>query len=273
MTQLFSRQATLGFFEETGLIDHVELAEEFSTEVDGKNLAKKNSGSYTPEEIALPLIQQVLDAVKLKGRKGKVRIIDPFCGDGRLIKWMIPYLKNLKCSFEIYLWDYDEEAVSRASSQIKDMGRKAGVTLNLYPRKKDSFAEFFEGSENSFDIVITNPPWEVIKPRSKDLAHVDKEKKIQYIASLKEFSNRLLRDFPLSKPTKAYGGWGVNLARVGTELSARLAKKGGVIGIVTPSTIFADQNSHNLRKWLFENNNIKNINVYPAELKLFTGVD
>lgn len=271
---LFYRQNTLPLFEENGLIDHVEIAEEFSTQSNGKNLATKNSGKfYTPEMIALPLIQQLVTVIKSSNKKGKIRIIDPFCGDGRLIKWTIPYLRDLENDFEIHIWDYDGDALAKASAQINDLGKQVGITFTLHPKKIDSFAEFFKGWESSFDMVITNPPWEVVKPDPKDIACLDEQKKKQYIASLKEFSNRLLRDFSLSRPAKSYGGWGVNLARVGTELSIRLAKPESVVGIVAPSTIFADQNSYELRKWMFENNDIKAVNVYPAELKLFLGVD
>jgi Alw26I/Eco31I/Esp3I family type II restriction m6 adenine DNA methyltransferase len=272
-TKLF-RQSTLGLFEDSDSIDHVELAEEFSQQKEGKNLAQKNSGKfYTPEAIALPMIRQVIAASRLSEKSGPVRIIDPFCGDGRLAKWLIPHLQDLKVNFEIHLWDYDDEAVAYAAKQVDEVAKKHNINFILHAKKIDSFGEFFKGWEDSFDIVITNPPWEVVKPDPKDLLHVDTEKKARYIASLKEFSNRLLRDFPLSKPTKAFGGWGVNLARVGSELSVRLSKKGGVVAIVAPSTIFADQNSCELRKWIFDNNDIKDVNVYPAELKLFTGVD
>lgn len=270
---LFS-QSTLGLYPETGLIDHVELAEEFSISVEGKNLAQKNSGKfYTPEIIASKLINQVLGVAKLN-KQNPLKIVDPFCGDGRLIKWMLPHLLKVQQPLEIHIWDYDSDAVSYASKEIRGIASKLNLNISIYPKKIDSFSEFFNGWENIFDIVITNPPWEVVKPNPKDLANVDDaEKKEKYISSLKEFSNRLLRDFPISRPTSSYGGWGVNLSRVGTELSVRLAKQGGVAAIVAPSTIFADQNSFNLRKWLFDSNNFTDINVYPAELKLFTNVD
>ena len=273
ITKLY-RQSSLGLFNNSQLIDHVELAEEFSLEKDGKNLAQKNTGKfYTPETIALPLIEKTLKAAQIKERRGRIRIIDPFCGDGRLIAWMLPFLNGIKAPIEIHLWDYDDDAVSCAATKIKSLGKTLNLKLDVVAKKADSFSEFFENWENRFDIVITNPPWEVVKPDPKDLAHVTKEKREKYTQSLKEFSNRLLRDFPLSRPTKAYGGWGVNLARVGTELSVRLVREGGVGALVTPATIFADQNSYELRKWMFDHNCISEIDVYPAELKLFTGVD
>ncbi|MFH2231693.1 MAG: Alw26I/Eco31I/Esp3I family type II restriction adenine-specific DNA-methyltransferase [Patescibacteria group bacterium] len=265
----------MNLFENNSLIDHVEIAEEFSSQFQGKNLAQKNSGKfYTPEAIAMPLLKQALAASKLHLKKEKIRIIDPFCGDGRLLRWILPLIQNLNSVLEVHLWDYDEDAVAGAEAQIKVLGAKLNINFSLHPKKVDAFSEFFNDWESSFDLIVTNPPWEVVKPSPKDISQIaNKEMRERYISSLKSFSDRLLRDFPLSKPAKSYGGWGVNLARVGTELSVRLAKKGGVTAIVTPSTIFADQNSHNIRKWLFTENNLIDLNVYPAELKLFANVD
>lgn len=267
------KQNDLGLFEESGQIDHVDLAEKLSPSTSKKSLAQKNSGKfYTPEAIASPLIKQIIEISKGSSNE-PLKIIDPFCGDGRLIAWLLPYLKNKK-SLTIYLWDYDSDAVEQASIKVKKVAEQLNLKVDIVAKKTDSFIEFFNGNEGAFDIVLTNPPWEVIKPDQNDLIHIEDEKSKQlYLSSLKEFSNRLLRDYPLSRPTKSYGGWGVNLARVGTELSIRLTKDNGIAGIVAPSSIFADQNSSELRKWIFNTNDLKNINIYPAELKLFIRVD
>lgn len=272
--QKLFKQSSLGLFPESQLIGHLELAEEL-VETSKKTLAQKNSGKfYTPKEIFLPLVNQTISAFESRSKREILKIIDPFCGDGRLIVSLLPKISNLATKFEFHIWDYDEEAIISARTQIQKTIDQFKINGTIISKKTDTFSEFFRGNENNFDLVITNPPWEVIKPDPKDIALIsDQGKKEKYVANLKEFSNRLLNDFPLSRPEKAYGGWGVNLARVGTELSVRLAKDEGLVSIVTPSTIFADQNSSQLRKWLFTQNNLKNLNIYPAELKLFTGVD
>jgi Alw26I/Eco31I/Esp3I family type II restriction m6 adenine DNA methyltransferase len=276
MTRLnskLSQQSTFGFSKRNVLIGHVELAKEFPDSFSAKSLEQKNSGKfYTPESIAIPLIRQVM-AFNFKSSVSKLKIIDPFCGDGRLVAWMLPFLKALKVETEIHLWDYDDAALSKAAVWVRSEARRLDIKTKIIVKKVDSFAEFFRDAEESFDIVITNPPWEVVKPEPKDLVKFTEAKKKQYILSLKEFSERITRDFPLSRPAKAYGGWGVNLARVGTELSVRLAKQKGIVALITPATIFADQNSYCLRQWLFAENTLRHLNIYPAELKLFAGVD
>jgi Alw26I/Eco31I/Esp3I family type II restriction m6 adenine DNA methyltransferase len=266
----FLRQNSLDF-SRSEVINHVELAET-TAPTQGKNLAQKNSGKfYTPDAVGNELVRQALAARRFKSGE-QIRIIDPFCGDGRLILRLLPSLVGLRG--EIHLWDYDAEAIKTASRRVQDQVLKLGLALTIHPRKVDTFSEFFEGWEGAFDFVITNPPWEVIKPDPKDLdGFANDGLREMYVTSLKDFSERLLRDFPVSRPSKVYGGWGVNLARVGTELSIRLAKHKGVAAIVSPATIFADQNSDSLRRWMFSENNMSNLDIYPAELKLFADVD
>lgn len=270
------KQSTLGLFKADNPIGHLQIAEQFSILNDkSKNLAQKNMGKfYTPREIATPLIEQVLEIFKVKAFQRPIDIIDPFCGDGRLLCWLLSKMDPVQTEINVHLWDYDSEALNEAIDQIKRLSVNLKNKINIFPKKTDTFSEFFNGNEEAFDLVLTNPPWEVIKPDPKEITSINcEETKQSYIAELKDFSNRLLRDFSLSRPNKSYGGWGVNLARVGMELSIRLARQGGVVAMVTPSTIFADQNSSNLRKWMFNHNLLRNINIYPAELKLFTNVD
>jgi len=74
-------------------------------------------------------------------------------------------------------------------------------------------------------------------------------------------------------PRKMFSGWGMNLARVGLEITIKLTKENGVAGIVSPASFLSDQNSETLRKWLLSNHTIKYIDYFPAEARLFDGVD
>jgi len=263
-------------FNETPIapVHHFDLAKEASHTWNGKNLDERSAGKfYTPKEIALPLIKQIIDVYNFK-KGDTVSIIDPFCGDGRLLLWTVEQLKDVEINLEVHLWDYDEFAVESARKQLSDFSKLCKCNLRIIPKVADSFEVFFNNHESCYDIVITNPPWEVVKPDPEELVgFVNDDSRQCYVDSLKNFSDRLQLDFPLSKPSKMYGGWGVNLARTGTELALRLVKKGGVTGIVSPSSLLADQNSETLRKWIFDNHHISHLNVFPAELRLFKKVD
>lgn len=53
------------------------------------------------------------------------------------------------------------------------------------------------------------------------------------------------------------------------EVALRTIKFSGVCGIVSPASLFNDQVSGELRKWIFENYKVADITYYPAELKLY----
>ncbi len=272
-----SRQLPLDYNDENQLLlglNHLEIARNYFDQ-SKKSLIKKSTGKfYTPIEIGKPLAKSVLKHFSLP-KKTSISVIDPFCGDGRLVIWLLEALKEQNlCHLNITLWDYDEFAVNQAKENVKKVADKFGLSFSVNSKRVDTFTEFLKDNyENSFDIVITNPPWDVVKPDKLELKHLDNQAHTEYVVSLKQFSNRLLNDYPTSKPSQMYGGWGVNLARVGSEIAFRLAKNGGVIGLVSPASLLADQNSVSLREWMFQNNHNKEINYFPAESRLFDGVD
>lgn len=272
-----SRQLPLlNYYEEKSSIgiDHLEIAKS-NFDQNKKSLIKKSTGKfYTPPEIGKPLIDSVLKYASLLNKKS-LSVIDPFCGDGRLIVWLLEAIKSNEFEeINITLWDYDQSALNEAKSNVEKTVKRLGVNYRLNTKNVDSFSEFLLNDyENSFDMVVTNPPWDIIKPDKLELEHLEDQPRKDYIRSLKQFSNRLINDYPTSKPNQMYAGWGVNLARIGSEIAIRLAKNEGVIGLVSPASLFADQNSTGLREWIFQNNHNKEINYFPAESRLFDGVD
>lgn len=272
-----SRQLPLlNYYEEKSSIElnHLEIAKS-NFDQNKKSLIKKSTGKfYTPPEIGKPLIDSVLKYASLLNKKN-LSVIDPFCGDGRLIIWLLEAIKtNAFEEVNITLWDYDQSALNEAKSNVERTVKRLGINYKLNTKNVDSFSEFLLGDyENSFDIVVTNPPWDIIKPDKLELEHLEDQPRKDYVRSLKQFSNRLINDYPTSKPNQMYAGWGVNLARIGSEIAIRLAKNQGVTGLVSPASLFADQNSTGLREWIFQNNHNKEINYFPAESRLFDGVD
>ncbi|MBD2776688.1 Alw26I/Eco31I/Esp3I family type II restriction adenine-specific DNA-methyltransferase [Iningainema tapete] len=252
---------------------------------DGRqNLLNKTTGKfYTPYFIGTRLVDSVLTLIIRKDWEGELSVIDPFCGDGRLITWLIehaqafPHLMHRLWRIEV--WDCDTHAVELAKQNIQRTANEIGLRYSLKAVVQDSFLYCFslfiekQTDETCFDITITNPPWEVVKPDRRDTEVLDRETEVAYINSLRDYSKTLAKCFPLSMPRKMFSGWGVNLARVGLEVAVRLTKNQGVTGIISPATILGDQNSEMLRKWLLTNHSIKYIDYFPAETKLFNGVD
>ena len=243
----------------------------------GKGLEQRLTGRfYTHERIGKAMAKDIARRLIIKDDT-ELRIIDPFCGDGRLIRWLIEELvvirKLPRAGIHIAAWDCDEDAIEVTKKTIKDLfNRKSTIKTRIDACRVDSFSQMLR-EERSFHVCVTNPPWETIKPDSRELAELDEVKKSAYIALLKQKVLRLEKAFPRSKPARKFSGWGANLARCGIEASVRLVKQGGHFGIVAPASIFGDQISAPLRTWLFTTAHVATIHHFPAEARLFEGVD
>jgi len=249
-------------------MEHVETAKRATRRSD---LEKRLTGRfYTPQLIAERIAAHAISACP-EPRS----VCDPFCGDGRLIvAWLRcaargPSLRRLR---RVVLWDYDADAVDRARECVATELSVLGVSskVSLTAEAGDTFARV--GAKlASIDAVLTNPPWELLKPDSRD--GVDDGG--TYKGQLRDYASALANDFPgaMSARGKAMTGYGVNLARAGAIASAMLTSAGGVVSIVLPSSIFADQASGPFRREFFSRLSVKRVDWYPAEARLFDGVD
>jgi len=241
----------------------------------GKNLEQRVTGRfYTHERIGRAMARDI--AANLK-KSETLKIIDPFCGDGRLLCWLIEELAKINGlpteNLTVDAWDCDSNAIVAARNLIKISTQNLGIpNIEIKVQLADSF-ELALRNADAFDVCITNPPWETIKPDSRELADLDEKSKIKYVELLKEKVSWLESNYPHSKPTKKFSGWGANLARCGIEASVRIVKIDGVFGIVAPGTIFGDQISAPIRSWLFTTSTINTIHHYPASERLFDSVD
>ena len=247
---------------------HVETAKNRTSR---RDVEKHLTGRfYTPVEIALKIADQSIALFS-----NPTSIGDPFCGDGRLIVAWIQQaaqsgsLRNLR---HVILWDYDVEAVKIAKESVIEVLDAHGLSkqVSLNAGAGDSFLRV-HNLAGTVDTVLTNPPWELLKPDSRDGIN-DKE---GYTKQLRSYAAMLAKDFPgaMSAKGKAMTGYGVNLARAGAIASAMLTRKDGVIAIVLPSSIFADQASVPFRCEFFTKLRAMRIDWYPAEARLFEGVD
>lgn len=244
--------------------------------VAGKNLITRLTGRfYTPVSLADRLANDVAQNFST-ARRGSVRIVDPFCGDGRII---LAFLKRAaesepfkKKRFLISIWDTDQEAVKMAEVAILDYAKSKNIKVTMDARSQDTFL-CSGGDFEAFDIVLTNPPWESLKPDRREMAGMPPARREAYNKTLRSYDAQLAAMLPHSQPSTKFSGWGTNLSRCGLELSLLLLKQGGLCGIVLPSSIFYDQVSGRLRKWIFQEAPPLRIFHYPAEAKLFAQVD
>jgi Alw26I/Eco31I/Esp3I family type II restriction m6 adenine DNA methyltransferase len=124
-----------------------------------------------------------------------------------------------------------------------------------------------------FDVVITNPPWEQVKPDRRELALLDDDAQRRYLGSLKDWSAFLATTYSAARPRQHFAGWGMNLSRAGTDVAMRLTAQDGLCAVVSPASFLADTNSEELRRALFARMSLRAVGYFPAEARLFEDVD
>jgi Alw26I/Eco31I/Esp3I family type II restriction m6 adenine DNA methyltransferase len=246
------------------------------TNSEPKNLLLRTSGRfYTHERVARKLSETLITHADCWG-EGKVDIVEPFSGDGRLVAQLLRVAARLsggkERQYNVELWDCDAEALSLAERNVAATAQALGLNVIIHARCGNTFL-LADAGTGKFDVCITNPPWETLKPDRRELACLSQEAKEEHIGLLREYDQHLADLYPLSRPLRRFSGWGTNLARCGAELSLRLLRPNGICGLVVPVSLLADQISERLRRWMLHEFVLSDIAFYPAELRLFEKVD
>lgn len=230
---------------------------------------------YTDYKVADELIKRIVDTLPIS-KSRTINIIDPFCGDGRLILkyfekiFEMPEYKDK--FFKISIWDIDDLAVKKAQTDIEEYCQQHNIQMQISAEITDAFVAYgdFIGT---FDICITNPPWGILKPLKLFNTRCSEQELNIYKGSISAYDTYMRQEFTISQPTSKFGKWGTNLGRCGLEVALRLISKNGVCGFVSPASLFNDQVSLPFRKWIFDEFALESISYYPAKLKLYGTAD
>lgn len=206
---------------------------------------------------------------------------------------------NLGIKYEQVTWDEKKNKEGKSikrSISIKDIAALEPFHWGY------EFSEIFR-KKDGFDAIITNPPWEVFKPNSKefflDYSKVVSKKKMnikdfekerekileddeireawtdylsrfphvsEYYRSAKQYENQI----SLVNGKKA--GSDINLYKLFTEQCFNLLRKKGYCGIVIPSAIYTGLGTMQLRKMLFDRSKISNLISLSNEKFIFENV-
>lgn len=255
-------------------MNHIEYIKNYTDILEDSLIYKKLTGSYYTHDLIIDKIINELLENRFFQNLNNIRIIEPFCGDGRLISKLISKCYELKIhkNWDITLIDIDETGLSLAKESL-DVLKNLDININYNIIKNDSFT-INESYYKKFDIVLTNPPWEIIKPESNQLIDLTQSQYNEYVSHLKKYDLFLTQRFPHSQPKRKFAGWGTNLSRVGIELCYNLLKeKFGILCLIIPASFFADDQSQSLRSLILKNFFDIRINYFPAESKLFKNAD
>lgn len=206
---------------------------------------------------------------------------------------------TLGIKYEQVTWDDTKNKVGKS------------VKRNLYLRDIEALEPFHWGYEfseifrkkNGFDAIITNPPWEVFKPNSKEFflaySKIVTKKKMN-IKDFEKEQEKLLEDEEIREAWLEYlsrfphvssyyrnsfqyknqisivngkkAGSDINLYKLFTEQCYNLLKSNGYCGIVIPSAIYTGLGTMQLRRMLFEQTEITNLISLSNEKFIFENV-
>lgn len=154
-----------------------------------------------------------------------------------------------------------------------------------------------------FDAILTNPPWEIFKPNSKEFFQEFSDLVTKKKMSIHEFEKaqaKLLRDPEVREAWLEYLGSypylnayfrsasqyknqisivngkkigsDMNLYKLFTEQCFNLLRNGGYCGIVIPSGIYTDLGAKQLREMLFTQTEITGLFCFENRKEIFEGV-
>jgi methylase of polypeptide subunit release factors len=198
---------------------------------DDRTLKRKTFGThYTPKVLADFISKKISEEWSRKGKKGRIRLLDPAVGDGELLASMLSALKDHDAGIDVFGFDTDLRALRTAGNRLRAAHPRfthadfLAFTLKSYRAIK---------SLEQFDIVIANPPYVRTQVMGADR------------------SRMLAREFRLAGRIDLYQAF--------IQAIARVLKPGGIAGLIVSNRFMATNAGASVRKSILENFNVSQV--------------
>ncbi len=249
-----------------------------------KNLIQ-NGAVYTQDSIAYFIVNNIFRKLK-KSDFENFKILDFAIGTGRFYRQILTIFEE-ECGISnddailhhVYGVDIDPIAVtiSRliAFSKLnnKSISHLLTICNNIICKNALIREQLFDDVEaiskedcnglffNGFDAVVSNPPYLVLKPNKNKMTKESVDK-INYMA--KYFRNSNFYKYAIEGM--------LNLYQLSIESMIGMLKVNGEMGIICPSTLFADISAAKLRKHLLSKHQVSFIKYFSEDDSLFDNV-
>lgn len=213
-----------------------------------KEIIKSTGATFTPAMLADYLANKIAFYLG----DGRKRVLDPACGEGELLISICENLSQLEIPYEITGYDSNDQYLNKAAERLAAFGPnninlvKADFLSTIKTKKEQIQLDFNPNEEksinNSFDLVIANPPY----VRTQILG----------TAQAQEFAKK----FNLKGRVDLYYPFLIAM----TES----LKEGGILGVITSNRYLSTKGGESIRKYLTENYDILEL-IDLGDTKLF----
>lgn len=271
---------------------HVSFLNSLFSYSKGKIIRKKSKNNlleagavYTQDQIAYDIVHRTLCNILVKEPKS-FKILDFASGTGRFYRQIVKCLSeifNLIPDFSIinniYAVDIDPIALNicriNALCLLSNLDYDKAKVVSEHILLKNALMkeQLFENNlaisrndlnglfYNGFDAIVSNPPYLVLKPNKNKMD-------LETVESI----NNMAKYFRNSNDYKYSIEGMLNLYQLSLEAMLGMLKNGGEMGIICPSTLFADVSASTLRKHLLSKHDITYIKYFSEDDPLFDNV-
>ncbi len=214
-----------------------------------KEQIKNTGATFTPRELSVFLAERIGYYVNSK----HCRVLDPACGEAELLVAMGEVLSERGCDFSLTGFDSNKEYLNFAETRLSSFSNKKtdlflgdflmSVDVSNFNNPPSLFDTLITSEvNNSFDVVIANPPYV----------------RTQILGT--EQAQNLARKFNLKGRVDLYYPFLISM----TES----LKEGGILGVITSNRYLSTKGGESIRKYLSENYQILEL-IDLGDTKLF----